>query len=428
MNAIKPLMGMAKSLLPVGAGKILPVQPKLPNFGSFLSDFIGLLQELTGGSSEGAVKSGEETPELAPETETSRESEPLRDFSPADSRVREADRREEKEEVEETPYEGISLQIDEVRRLMAKMDAEVQAETPPAAPSPQLPVETDLQKGGFQASFEGLQAPPEEIAPPAPPVKTAPPTLTEELAPPAPPPAPSRLDALPSSAPKIEDMPEFKVMETSQAPDAQVDTAPPAPPAIPPGPVLAQAVGAAVVRAETSILASAPQDDILPGAGDSRTAEGRPMNLATETRASSAEERAEFVERIVRAARLTQSRGASRIKIALNPPHLGNLRVDLSVKQGVLNGTIQAETVAAKDLLQSNLQALKEALAAQGVNVGELQVSVNNNAFQQASRDADGGRAPRASRESTRSRAEERFSAIEGGLRSVRLQLIDVVV
>ncbi len=93
---------------------------------------------------------------------------------------------------------------------------------------------------------------------------------------------------------------------------------------------------------------------------------------------------AETVDRIVQAAQLLKTRGATRLRLRLNPPNLGGLRVDLSVRQGVLQGKIQAENPAARDLLVAQLDRLKAALEAQGLQVGEFQVGVDQS-FQQAS-------------------------------------------
>ena len=91
-------------------------------------------------------------------------------------------------------------------------------------------------------------------------------------------------------------------------------------------------------------------------------------------------ERAEFIDRIVRASQLARRHGETRLQIVLRPPELGRLRVDLSVRDGVLNVRINADQAGAKELVQQHLGALRESLEQQGVRVGEIQVSVDGEA------------------------------------------------
>lgn len=88
-------------------------------------------------------------------------------------------------------------------------------------------------------------------------------------------------------------------------------------------------------------------------------------------------ERAEFIDRIVRASQLARRHGETRLQIVLRPPELGRLRVDLSVRDGVLNVRINADKAGAQELVQQHIGALRESLEQQGVRVGEIQVSVD---------------------------------------------------
>jgi len=95
--------------------------------------------------------------------------------------------------------------------------------------------------------------------------------------------------------------------------------------------------------------------------------------------------RIEFVERILQAAKLTQSQGQTRMRTVLNPPHLGGLKVQLTVQEHVLHGTLRAEQPAARDLIVQHLQSLKDALEQQGIQVGEFHVDVDPGADRNAS-------------------------------------------
>jgi flagellar hook-length control protein FliK len=129
------------------------------------------------------------------------------------------------------------------------------------------------------------------------------------------------------------------------------------------------------------------------------------------------------VDRIVQAAQLLRSRGATRLRLRLNPPSLGDLKVDLTVRKGVLEGRLTAESQQARDQLAAHMERLKEQLAAQGLNVGEFQVGVDQS-FRQAHGDPSTskgslGRGP--SGENGELPAEEPADG-----RSARLQIIDV--
>ncbi|HEX7898200.1 MAG TPA: flagellar hook-length control protein FliK [Planctomycetota bacterium] len=84
---------------------------------------------------------------------------------------------------------------------------------------------------------------------------------------------------------------------------------------------------------------------------------------------------AELVDRILRASRLVQSRGISRLRLVLDPPELGEVRLDLSLRGNVVHGAFQADAPGAAEALGSRLSELKAALEKRGLRVGELSVS-----------------------------------------------------
>lgn len=97
----------------------------------------------------------------------------------------------------------------------------------------------------------------------------------------------------------------------------------------------------------------------------------------------------EVVERIVRAVHVTLREGASEMRLRLNPPQLGSLRVDLRVADGVLTGRLQTESAAAQMAVSSQIEQLKSALAEQGITVGAWEVSLAPDA--RASAESEGG-------------------------------------
>jgi flagellar hook-length control protein FliK len=102
---------------------------------------------------------------------------------------------------------------------------------------------------------------------------------------------------------------------------------------------------------------------------------------------------ARFVGRVARAFHFAQERGGT-LQLRLSPPELGSLKLDLTVKEGVLNARLEAETSAARRLLLDHLPALRDRLAEQNVRVERFDVDVRRddqsaqrNAYQQGRQD-----------------------------------------
>lgn len=88
-------------------------------------------------------------------------------------------------------------------------------------------------------------------------------------------------------------------------------------------------------------------------------------------------DRARFVQRVAQAFQAAGDRGGT-IRMRLSPPELGSLRVEITVKQGVMNAWMETETDAARQLVLENLPALRERLADQGIKVEQFQVDVSD--------------------------------------------------
>jgi flagellar hook-length control protein FliK len=84
---------------------------------------------------------------------------------------------------------------------------------------------------------------------------------------------------------------------------------------------------------------------------------------------------ARFVGRVARAFHFAQERGGT-LQLRLSPPELGALRLELTVHEGVLSASLEAETPAARRLLLDNLPALREKLAEQNVRVERFDVDL----------------------------------------------------
>jgi flagellar hook-length control protein FliK len=71
--------------------------------------------------------------------------------------------------------------------------------------------------------------------------------------------------------------------------------------------------------------------------------------------------------------------------IKLKPNDLGNVTVKISIENGVMNAKFLADSVKVKEALESNMNNLKESLKDQGLNVQELNVSVDSGRSQNQS-------------------------------------------
>ncbi|MGG3692947.1 flagellar hook-length control protein FliK [Heyndrickxia ginsengihumi] len=77
---------------------------------------------------------------------------------------------------------------------------------------------------------------------------------------------------------------------------------------------------------------------------------------------------------ILQRANLTKDTGTNKLFIKLNPENLGSLKIELIDQDGVLTAKILTSTSGAKDLLDSQLQQLKQAFAGQNIQLNQVHV------------------------------------------------------
>ncbi len=86
-------------------------------------------------------------------------------------------------------------------------------------------------------------------------------------------------------------------------------------------------------------------------------------------------DRVRFVQRVARAFRAADEDGG-QVRLRLNPPELGALKLEITMKAGVMTAKLETETPAAKSMLLDNLPALRERLAEQNIKVEKFDVDV----------------------------------------------------
>jgi len=104
-----------------------------------------------------------------------------------------------------------------------------------------------------------------------------------------------------------------------------------------------------------------------------------------ETQSSDRVPQGRVVDYVVRVARANLGRENWQVQIRLSPPQLGTLRLDVSVRQGVLNMQVLAETAEAKHLIDSRLGQLRDALQQNGIMVERLEVDTRRPAPNESS-------------------------------------------
>ena len=96
-----------------------------------------------------------------------------------------------------------------------------------------------------------------------------------------------------------------------------------------------------------------------------------------------------MTDQVVRAARLASRDGSNEVTIRLDPPELGKVTVRLVSEDKVLSGQIVVENRQVHDLVQGRMTELRESLSAQGVQVDQIQVTVDGRGASGTQREAN---------------------------------------
>jgi len=86
-------------------------------------------------------------------------------------------------------------------------------------------------------------------------------------------------------------------------------------------------------------------------------------------------DRARLVQRVERAFHSMRDSGGS-LRLRLSPPELGDLRIEITVRNGEMTARMQTETSEARNLLLDNLPALRDRLAQQDIKVQRFDVDL----------------------------------------------------
>ena len=87
----------------------------------------------------------------------------------------------------------------------------------------------------------------------------------------------------------------------------------------------------------------------------------------------------QFVDNIVRQAKMLSAGGLNGMVISLDPPSLGHMKLDIVTDNSKITGKIMVESNEVKNLLQNNMSQLRDALSQSGLMVESFDVQVGNN-------------------------------------------------
>lgn len=84
-----------------------------------------------------------------------------------------------------------------------------------------------------------------------------------------------------------------------------------------------------------------------------------------------------MIERITKFTRTSGNKTVGHIRMSMTPENLGKVRMDLKVDDGTLNVACRVDSPEAKAALMSGIEDLREALAEDGMKLGQFDVSVD---------------------------------------------------
>jgi flagellar hook-length control protein FliK len=88
-------------------------------------------------------------------------------------------------------------------------------------------------------------------------------------------------------------------------------------------------------------------------------------------------DRVRFLQRVSSAFQAADEQGG-QIKLRLSPPDLGSMRLELTVRDGVMTAHVQTETDAARTLLLDHLPQLRDRLADHNIKIDQFDVELMN--------------------------------------------------
>ncbi|RID87165.1 flagellar hook-length control protein FliK [Peribacillus asahii] len=139
------------------------------------------------------------------------------------------------------------------------------------------------------------------------------------------------------------------------------------------------------------------------------------LNMGKNDQTVDAEQFVKSFETILSKANFSKANGIQKLFIRLNPEHLGSLRIELIQKEGAMVAKILATTAQAKELLEHQLQSLKQAFTNQNIQVEKIEISqqistFNSERFAQRDNEANEQRQQQAQQNESEADSETDFT------------------
>jgi len=139
------------------------------------------------------------------------------------------------------------------------------------------------------------------------------------------------------------------------------------------------------------------------------------LNTSKNGQAADAEQFVKSFENILSKVNFSKVNGVQKLLIRLNPEHLGSLRIELIQKEGTMVAKILATTAQAKEMLDRQVQGLKQAFTNQSIQLEKIEISqqismFNSERFAQRDNDANEQRQQQAQQNESKDDSETDFT------------------
>lgn len=99
------------------------------------------------------------------------------------------------------------------------------------------------------------------------------------------------------------------------------------------------------------------------------------ITLPPTNQSAQSEALAKEMQAIIQRQQIANQQGTIKLAIKLYPENLGTVRLELMHKDGMLTARLMASTAVGKDMLESQIQQLKQGLAAQNIQLDRIEIT-----------------------------------------------------
>jgi flagellar hook-length control protein FliK len=148
---------------------------------------------------------------------------------------------------------------------------------------------------------------------------------------------------------------------------------------------------------EIAPVSARHEDDKRQGAGNERREGAEHMNFTqtvTDTLKGMVADRVEetvptyatttdrIMEQVSESLRMTMTEDITEMEMTLHPASLGNVRVQVAAKDGVITASFTTENQQVKEVLEAQMIQLKDQMNEQGIKIEAVEVTVSAHAFE----------------------------------------------